>query len=163
MSSKSQQLQIRVTPEQKAALRRLARRAGQGMSAYVLSRILPPAAARWNRLLRELEKQQEPRFALAALHDLLAELSPADFGDAVADPPPGRLSPYLANYVAAMVEHAAHQKQVAAPPWVGQVEPLDRPHFAAKLASLRLHLLRSSPVAFRRRNLFVDSAVGDRV
>jgi hypothetical protein len=28
---------------------------------------------------------------------------------------------------------------------------------------LRAHLLRVSPTAFRRRNLFVDATVGDRV
>ncbi len=30
-------------------------------------------------------------------------------------------------------------------------------------ARLRTYLLRSSPVAFKRRNLFVDATVGDRV
>jgi len=40
---------------------------------------------------------------------------------------------------------------------------LEVPVFATDLASLRAHLLRASPVAYRRRNLFVDAAVGDRV
>jgi hypothetical protein len=43
------------------------------------------------------------------------------------------------------------------------VPPLDEPHFATPLRGLRLHLLRASPVAFKRRNIFVDSSVGDRV
>ena len=35
--------------------------------------------------------------------------------------------------------------------------------FASELKSLRLHLLTKSPAPFRRRNLFVDSTLGDRV
>jgi hypothetical protein len=62
-----------------------------------------------------------------------------------------------------MVEQAAHQQDVVPPAWVRDVEPLDEPHFAVPLSSLRLHLLRAAPVPFKRRNIFVDSAVGDRV
>jgi hypothetical protein len=43
------------------------------------------------------------------------------------------------------------------------VKPLERPWFASSLKSLRLHLLTASPPPFRRRNLFVDSTIGDRV
>ena len=39
--ARSEQLQIRVTPAEKSAIARAARRAGLGMSAYVLSRVLP--------------------------------------------------------------------------------------------------------------------------
>jgi hypothetical protein len=46
---------------------------------------------------------------------------------------------------------------------VREVAPLEEPHFGAPLQSLRLHLLAASPVAFKRRNIFVDAAVGDRV
>jgi hypothetical protein len=37
------------------------------------------------------------------------------------------------------------------------------PSFATEPPGLRLHLLRSAPVAFMRRNLFVDASIGDRV
>ncbi|MGH7310893.1 MAG: plasmid mobilization protein, partial [Candidatus Rokuibacteriota bacterium] len=40
-SAKSAQLQIRVSPAEKAAIQRAARRAGLDMSAYVLTRVLP--------------------------------------------------------------------------------------------------------------------------
>ncbi len=73
------------------------------------------------------------------------------------------LSPYLRNYVAAMVELAAHQRGVAPPVWVRQVPPLEEPHFATSLPGLRLTLLRASPVPFKRRNIFIDSSLGDRV
>ena len=42
MTRKSEQIQIRVTPHQKAALKRRAKHAGQDVSSYVLSRTLPP-------------------------------------------------------------------------------------------------------------------------
>jgi len=73
------------------------------------------------------------------------------------------LSPFLRNYVAATVEQTAHLRKVAPPAWVREVEPLEEPWFAVRFASLRAHLLVASPVAFKRRNLFVDSTVGDQV
>jgi hypothetical protein len=162
-AAKTQQLQIRVTPEQKAALARRARRAGQDVSAFVLARALPPAAARFGEILGALGEADRPRYALAELNDLLAELAPREFEAATADADLRGLSLLVQNQVAAMVELAAHQKGVAPPAWVREIPPLTEPHFAAPLASLRLHLLRASPVPFRRRNLFVDASVGDRV
>jgi len=93
----------------------------------------------------------------------LADLSPMQFQQAVSQPVLTTLSPLLRNYVAAMVEHAAAGKGVRAPSWVDDVTPLAEPHFATPLTGLRLHLLRSAPVAFKQRNIFVDAAVGDRV
>jgi hypothetical protein len=72
--------------------------------------------------------------------------------------------PYLANYVAAMVEQAIHRKGGVRPPrWTSTVPPLSQPVFAAPWMSLRAHLLLESPVPFRRRNIFIDSSIGDRV
>lgn len=62
-----------------------------------------------------------------------------------------------------MVEQAAHKKSLAPPDWVRDIEPLSVPWFATPLSSLRMHLLRAAPVPFKRRNLFVDAAVGGRV
>ena len=161
--AKTQQLQIRVTPEQKSALARLARRAGQDVSSFVLSRALPSAALRCGEILSALGDPDRWRFALAELNDLLTELAPRELAEVTGDADLGGLSPYLQNYVAAMVELAAHQKGVAPPDWVRDVRPLEEPHFATPLEGLRLHLLRASPVPFKRRNIFIDSSVGDRV
>lgn len=163
MSKKSEYLQIRVTPEQKTALRRSAHRAGQGISSFVLDRVLPPVRLRFRDLLGVLADEADSSFALAEINDLLFGLTAAELAEAVTDPPLEGLSPYLRNYVAAMVEQAAHQKGADPPGWLGDVEPLAEPRFATRLAGLRLHLLAASPVPFRRRNLFVDSSVGDRV
>jgi len=161
--AKTSQLQIRVTPAQKARLRRLAAAAGQDVSVYVLDRVLPAAGERFQALVGRLARVEDWRYVLAELHDLLAGLMPAEFGPAVAGGVGGRLSPLLANYVAAMVEHVAVRLGVSAPGWVRDVPPLDAPHFATPLVGLRLHLLQASPVAYKRRNIFVDAAVGRRV
>ena len=163
--SKTEQVQIRVTAEQKTALKRLARAAGQDLSSYVLSRALPRHRLRFQELARALSARDERRFALAELNDLLANLTSTELADALSDVPTAlfALPPYWENYVAAMVEQATHRKGVAAPEWLSQIEPLAEPHFAAPLTKLRLHLLRASPVPFRRRNIFVDAGIGDRV
>lgn len=133
------------------------------VSAFVLCRALPPARLQFGELLRALTREEDRRFALAELNDLLAGLSTMELEEAVADAEVDALSPYLQNYVAAMVELASQQKGVAPPAWTGEIEPLEEPAFATDLQSLRFHLLRSAPVAFKRRNLFVDASIGDRV
>ena len=163
MAAKSTQLQIRITPAQKAALRRLARAAGQDVSVYVLSRALPDARARFGEIVGALRRGADRRFVLAELNDLLTELAPAEFRDAVADADLRGLSPLAQNYVAAMVEQAAARKRELPPVWTRKVEPMDEPYFAVPFPRLRPHLLRATPVAFKQRNLFVDSSVGDRV
>jgi uncharacterized protein (DUF1778 family) len=161
--AKTQQLQIRVTPEQKSALARRARRAGQDLSSFVLARALPSAAVRFEELVSALAEPDRRRFALAELNDLLTELAPRELAEVTGEADLRGLSAYLRNYVAAMVELAAHQAGTLPPGWVREIPPLEEPHFATPLEGLRLHLLRSSPVPFKRRNLFVDSSLGDRV
>jgi Protein of unknown function (DUF1778) len=163
MGPKSEHLQIRVTPREKALLKRAAAAAGQDLSTYVLARALPPARVRFAAILGLLREGADHRFALAELHDFLAPLAPAELRDAVDHADLARLSPFLENYVAAMVEHASSLKRVPAPAWTAKVAPLDQPSFATPMMSLRLHLLRASPVAFKRRNIFIDASVGSRV
>ena len=167
MIAKSEQLQIRVTPHQKAALKRHARAAGLDVSTYVLARVLPPESDRFAELIRALGAADDHRFVLAELHDLLVACPSTAFTEALqrasfSAQSLGGLSALLQNYVAAMVEEAANQKSVTPPAWVRDVLPLETPYFATTLRGLRQHLLASSPVPFKRRNLFVDSTVGDR-
>lgn len=160
---KTAQLQIRISPEQKALLRRRAALAGQSVSAYVLGRVAPSAAVRMESVLSEVWRTEGGSFSFADLSDLLTYLSPSEFSQATATGLPAGLSSRIQNQVAAMVEHAASKKGVEAPAWTANVLPLESPWFASDLLSLRAHLLRASPAAFRRRNLFIDSTVGDRV
>lgn len=164
--AKTGQLQIRVTPAEKSAIRSAARRAGLGISAYVLARVLPASARRFQELTRELSDGQADsrtaRFALAELNTWLADLTGGELQEAVSSPPP-RLTPYLANYVAAMVEAACARAGVAVPAWPHATAPLVEPVFGSQLTSLRLHLLTHSPAPFRRRNIFIDASIGSRV
>jgi len=162
-SARNAQLQIRVSEAQKQAIRRQARRAGMGMSEWVLRQVLPPALEAFQRLLGELARAERPGLVHAEIDDLLAPLAAAEFERAVAEPPRVKLTPYWENYVAATLELAAARKQARAPAWTEAVRPLEAPVFGSSLESLRLHLLRHAPPPFRRRNIFVDSSVGDRV
>lgn len=167
MTGKTHQLQIRVSAAQKTAIQRAAGRAGMDMSTWVLSRLLPPVGPRFRELTRAIARHPtdaaERRFAFAELNDFLAALAPGEFTNAVREPPPEGADPYTANYIAAMVETAAHRDRLPPPAWTERVAPLDEPVFGTPLTSLRLHLLTAAPPAFRRRNIFVDSSIGARV
>jgi hypothetical protein len=163
MATRTEQLQIRVTPQEKRTLRRLAASAGHDLSSYVLSRALPSNRLRFEEILQSLGEAEDHRFALAELNDLLTRLAPVEFAPAVEAAALTSLSPLLRNYAAAMVEHAARLKNVPPPPWVQRVVPLEVPYFAGGLKSLRRHLLAASPVPFKRRNIFVDASLGARV
>lgn len=163
MKPKSAQLQIRVTSAEKTAIQRLAKGAGMDMSAYVLSRVLSAPAARFAECVAECAVADTEDYGLAELNSFLTDLSAQELKDAVALAPAVRLSRYIANYIAAMVEYACQRKRVAVPPWLRSIEPLTEPVFASSLTSLRLHLLTHSPPPFRSRNIFIDSSLGDRV
>ena len=162
-SARTGQLQIRVTPAEKAAIQAGARRAGLDMSAYVLGRVLPVHPEQWQAQLHALARSGESRTALAALSAWLASLSATELAAAVATPPPAELSDFHANYVAAMVEQLCGAHRIDVPCWTRGIVPLAQPVFGTRLASLRLHLLAHSPPPFRRRNLFIDTAVGGQV
>ena len=163
MATRSAQLQIRVTTAEKESLKRLARSAGQDLSGYVLARALPPYRLRFEEILASLGEEADHRFALAELNDFLTALAPVELPGAVEHADLTGLSPFVKNYAAAMVEQAAYLKGVPPPAWVRLVTPLEVPYYATSLKSLRLHLLGASPVPFKRRNIFVDAALGDRV
>lgn len=133
------------------------------MSARVLDRAVS-AARRFGELLHALGEEGNQRFGLTELNDFLTGLEPGEFREAVAASVElAGLSPRLQNYVAAMVELASQRKGGDPPAWTREIEPLDEPWFATDLPGLRLYLLRSAPVVFKRRNLFVDASIGDRV
>jgi hypothetical protein len=163
MTAKTHHLQIRLTPQQKAALKRQAKAAGRDVSSFVLSRVLTHEPDRFAALVRQLGTDPDHRYVLAELNDLLRDCPPLAFAETVAAADLFGVSPYLQNYVAAMVEQAAEQKGSTPPVWARMVEPLSEPHFATPLKTLRVYLLRASPVPFKRRNIFVDAGVGARV
>lgn len=163
MSAKTAQLQIRVTPAQKAVLKREARAAGCDVSTLVLARALPARDERLREAVHMLRDHPNPGYVLAEIHDLLAAAAPVEFAGLVAPVDVRDLDALHQNYVAAMVEQAAAMKGVAPPAWTRDVVTLETPYFAAPLRGLRAHLLTVSPVPFKRRNLFVDASIGARV
>jgi hypothetical protein len=164
MEHRNLQLQIRVTTAEKAAIKQSADRAGLDMSAWVLSRLFPQPQQRFQYLTQQLaEEPQNRRYLLAEINDLLSGLDGASLQQAIASPPPAGLDSYSANYVAAIVETAAGRNHLPAPAWTGSIKPLQEPVFGVQTPGLRLYLLTHSPPPFRRRNIFIDSSVGDRV
>jgi hypothetical protein len=125
VSSKSRFLQIRVTPAQKAAIKAQAERAGLDMSGYVIERLLPGSRRSFQQLAADLAAEPaRRRFTVAALNDFLTAASPQEYVGATAEPPATELPPYEANYLAAMVETAAHRLGLLAPEWTQAVAPL---------------------------------------
>lgn len=156
-------MQIRVTPGQKRELERCARAAGLDLSSWVLGRLIPPRREAFGKLVRALASQRGSSYVLAELGDLLTSLDPAELGSVVDTLPTVRLDELTSNQLAAMVETIATRRGVRPPAWTNDIEPLRAPWFPTTLMSLRLHLLCNAPPAFRRRNLFVDSTLEDRV
>lgn len=164
LMSKTHQLQVRVSEEDKALIRARAASAGMDVSKWVLQQVLPPVEREFRTLCRELAARPDARsFTFAELQTWINRLTGSEFVRAVRDAPEARLPPFEVAYLAAMVEHAAAIKGVDPPRWTAAVEALEAPWFASSLKSLRLYLLTHSPPPFRRRNLFIDSSVGQRV
>lgn len=160
---KLEQLQLRVSKAEKSTIMRAARRAGMDMSAYVLSRVLRAPAMAFQESVAALSESATPSFALAEINALLSEMAAPELHQAVAAAPGAVLSPFLANYVAGMVEAACFMRSVPVPSWTRSIAALEEPVFGSALPSLRLYLLLHSPAPFRRRNIFIDSSVGERV
>lgn len=163
MSRKTAQLQIRVSPEQKRALRRLARQAGTDMSSWILERVLPAEGARFQSLTAGLISPAHKATAMAELADFLRELPSGAFARATIEPPRAALDAATLNHLAAMVDRAAMYRKLDPPAWTSEAPVPSEPAFGSALLSLRLHLLTTAPVAFRRRNIFVDSSMDERV
>lgn len=162
MAGKTAQLQIRVTPEQKRSLKRLAREAGMDMSSWILDRVLPPETVKFQALARKLANSEEGRFALAELEDFLRELPAGAFARATSDGPRAALDSITLNHLAGAIDRAARKRGVATPMWVKQTPIPAAPTFGTQLLSARFHLLTNSPVALRRRNVFVDASMDER-
>jgi len=161
--SKSAQLQIRISPAQKAALECAARKSGLDMSAYVLNLVLPELSNTFLAKVDACRDQEAIRYALADLNAFLTSLSAGELLTAVSGAPTSAPTEFAANYIAAMVDQACNRAAVLPPLWTRSVTPLREPYFGSALNSLRLYLLTHSPPPFRNRNIFIDSSIGGQV
>ena len=160
---KTAQVQIRVSADEKIVIQRAAARAGMDMSAYVLAKVLSVPAAQFRDCVAACIGPASPRFALAELNALLSTLTAGELRDAIMAPPSPGLTPFVANYIAAMVEYACAKRVISVPAWTRSIAPLAEPAFGSDLNSLRLYLLTRSPPPFRGRNIFIDASLGDQV
>jgi len=161
--NKTAQLQIRVSAEQKAAIQYAASELNMDMSSYVLEKLLPQRYLKLQNLIDNLETDGNQRFVLAQINSLLSKFNPNEIKGLASIRLPNELSPYIKNYVAAMVEYSCNQHQVECPKWTRAISPLQLPIFSSSLQSLRLYLLTNSPPSFRRRNIFIDTTLGGQV
>jgi hypothetical protein len=120
-------------------------------------------AQEFQNAVRALVAPDRVSFVLADINLLLSNLTAAELRDAVVNAPEVDLPSFPANYVSAMVETACAKHRIPVPTWTRKVLPLETPVFGSELQSLRLHLLTRSPAAFRRRNIFIDSSLGDQL
>jgi hypothetical protein len=125
--------------------------------------ILPFPATRLQACIDACAGPAPPSFGLAELNTLLTNWTALELREAIAVSPTTALTPFPSNYIAAMIEQACEQRSVGVPAWVRAIEPLPEPAFGSTLKKLRLHLLIHSPPPFRRRNIFIDATIGDRV
>jgi len=160
---KNAQLQIRVSNAEKSAVQRASKRAGMGMSEFVLSRVLSVPTDRFQDCVAACASEASPSYPLAELNSLLSAFTRSEMRDATSVRPTSALTPFMANYVAAMVEYGCNRLSIPSPDWTRSILPLEKPYFGSALQSLRLHLLAHSPAPFRRRNIFIDSTLGDRI
>jgi hypothetical protein len=71
---------------------------------------------------------------------------------------PCEIGPIRDAYLAAVAEHLARKYELAIPHWVEDPQRfLDKPFFAGGLENLEATLLVESPLAFRRRQIFVSA------
>lgn len=102
------------------------------------------------------------RDPLAEFLDAFYAMDGAERADALCDEP-DLIAPMLEDvlpdaYLGAVGEHLARRWTLHLPEWTrGERRTLHRPLFEPDLAVLRAYLLRHSPVAFRRRLIFVGA------
>lgn len=164
---KTEQLQIKVSLHMKEMIRKRAQAANMDLSEWLLENVFPSPYREFQSLINNLviqERLENPFIAFAELNDFLLQLCPDELVQAIQEGPQKKLSDLAFNYVAAMVEQACHKKKVMSLPLgLEEAAGVEKPYFRSSFQNLRLYLLTVSPISFRKRNIFTDSTVGDRL
>ncbi len=161
---KNSHLQIRVSDRDKKFIKSKALSEGLSVSEWVLKVVGATRGECFLNLVHEIDAAAkcDEQAAYAALSDYLAGLKNKEFSEVL--PRPERLSSEIKEaLIASMVEYAAARVGAHPPEWASRIGPLEEPLFLTTLFTLRPYLMRVSPIQFKRRNIFVDSAVGGRV
>lgn len=152
MAPRTSQLQIRVSPEQKATLKRLAAHAGLSVSAYVLAQSIPSEGRALESAIADLRAGTPG--AVPVLRRQVEAIPPQELGDRLGSVDVSDLGALAQNQFAALVEEVAREAGAEPPRWTATIPALDAPHFRWPLRSLRPYQLRSSPIVLKRRNIF---------
>lgn len=154
MRQKTSQLQVRVSPEQKRQLKKLARAARLSVSEYVLAAALPTESEALRQHVDALPDMTHRQGALLELRADLSGIPPAEFEAAGAGLDVRALPPLQQALAAAVFEHEAQVRRCAPPRWTRAVHVSEAPTFRPRLVSLHPYLLCASPAALKRRNVF---------
>lgn len=95
--------------------------------------------------------------AIREFLDAWQSMTPDERGPALADEP-AAITPVPDAYLAALAEHLALEDRIPAPAWTEHARRfLSEPFFSGGLESLKALLLVESPLAFRRRLIFISA------
>jgi hypothetical protein len=162
-TTKTDYIQIRISKKEKEHFIKLARWKKLSLSGWILDRIraeIPPIEI--NELYSKLKHASDSSYIFALLNDYFIKINEYQWANLVTQKPENLDSENLC-YLASMIERTAELRGFKIPDWVKNVDSLWIPYFGSNVKKLRLHLLVNSPVSFKKRNIFIDSSIGERV
>jgi len=123
----------------------------------------PTFADTAREMAHALQRGGDPFLAARDLVDAYRRAPRSERSVLLAEPPPTG-DPRLDAYLAGMAEHFARQDQLPVPEWVEAPSRfLARAWFRAEHQGFWPMALAQSPVAFRRRRIFIDDTEFERV
>ena len=161
--NRSEYIQMRISPRDKKKLVQIARMHNMTLSKWILSKVrIENSVAELKRIYNEFSKRSKESYLFAQLGDYLMNVPNELWLEFVSIKPENMESDQL-SYVAAIIDQLSVIRDLEKPHWITEIKGHDKPYFGSDLQSLRLYLLIKSPVAFRQRNIFIDSSAGERV
>lgn len=155
---KTQKIEVRLTEAEKNMLKRMCKIQNKEVSELVKEKLFLRSNQEFCELVEDIEATKQDPFAFARLSEFLKVLTPENFLKAVEYFPSHIQSPFCKAYVASMVEFTAHVLGVLPPLWVKETVALEEPYFGSTLKNMRAYLMTQSPIPFRQRNIFIESA-----
>lgn len=128
----------------------------------------PPADERFTQTVAgvalRVQSGEDLRFAVRELLDEFALRGRDDLRAAALADEPVRVDPHVDAYLGALAEHLARTCGSLVPTWaLSESRTLDHMWFPGVAPGFRPTALRESPVAFRRRGIFVARGALSRV
>lgn len=159
---KDTHIQIRLSSTQKKVVEKNAKTQGLSISQYLLNLIEKDSSfdKKLTIIINEILKNGLDPYLLSEFSILVLDLSNNDLLKLVEKPFSSNCNGLSLNYLLATLETELKRRNLELPEWFGNIKSLKEPWFGTNLKSLRGFLLLNSPLAFRRRNIFIDSLIG---